>query len=202
LTARGLPVLPLTRGFRALVPWQRAEHNVQVPVAQHLGGRIRVAVEGEVSDEAIHDLVADFFVGFLTAAKAQLHPYLKIVAEELDRVIAFDRQVVRIDGGRDLKLLHSAGRLAGMRILISLGFLVEKFAVVDDAADRRSRTRGDLDQVQAFGLSQTKRLVEGHDPKLLFGVINDSDFSGTDFAVAAVQRFAGLKRTGRKRAAQ
>ena len=188
--------------FGAFVAGQRAEDDAEVAVARHFGRRIRLAIRGDVFDELVDHLEADFFVRFLASAKAQLDANFHVIAQELDGVVSLGRQVVRVNRGRDLKLFHYVRRLAGVGAFIAFGFLVEEFAVIDDAANGRRGVGRDLDEVQAFGLGQPEGFIERHDAELLFGVADDADFAGTDFSVAAMQGLARMKGAGRERAAQ
>ena len=183
----------LARILGALVAGQRGEDDVQVAVAEHLGGRIRLAIEGDVLDELVHHLEADFLVRLLAPVEAQLDADFEVLAEELDGVVALDGQVVRVNGRRRSAAPSSGWRIVGAGVFVPLGFLVEEFAVIHDAADGRRGVGGNLDQVQTFALGQAKGFVEGHDAQLLLGFVDDPDFAGADLPVAAMQGFAGTK---------
>ena len=81
----------------------------------------------------------------------------------------------------------------------ALGFFVEKFSVVGEAADGGRGVGSDLDEVEAFALSQAKGVVERHDAELLFGLVQEPDLAGADLAVAAMEGFSGPEGTGRER---
>jgi hypothetical protein len=177
----------------ALVPGQRRQDDVEVPVAEHLGGRIRIAKSRDLFDESVHDLKADFLVRFLAALEAQLDPHLVIVAKELDGVVALYRQVVRANNRGKLQLLHPARGLRSADILAPLGLFVKELAVIDDPANRRRGRRGNLDQVETLRLRQPQRVVQSHDAKLLLGFVENPDFTGADFPVPTMERFAGVE---------
>jgi hypothetical protein len=181
----------LARVFGALGAGQRAEDDIEVAVSQHLGGRVRLAIKGDVFDEPVHDFEADLLVRFLAPAKTQLHPDFHFIAKKPDGLVALGGEVVRVNGGRDLNFFHSARGRAGVGF--SFGFLVQEFPIIHDAAHGRRGIGGDLDEVQAFGLGQFQGVIERHDAQLLFGIVDDPDFAGADFPVAAMQRFAGMK---------
>ena len=193
--------MSFVRVAAAFVAGQGAQDDVEIPIAKHLRGRIRVAVKGDIFDEFVDHLEADLLVRFLAATKAQFDPDFHIVAKELDGMVPLHCEVVRIDGGRDLKLFHFVGGRA-LRLFAALGLFVEEFSVIYDAADRGRGVGRDLDEVQAFGLSQAKSFVQGHYTELLFGLVYDPDFPGADFTVSAVQRFTWTEGTGEERAAQ
>ena len=161
-----------------------------------------MAVEVDLFHELVHHFEPYLLVGLLPSAKAKLDADFEVIAEKLDGLVPFHPQIVGVDGGGDLKLFHSAGGLPGARIFAVLGFLVKELAVIDNAADGRRGVGGNLDQVQAFALCQTKGVIEGHDPQLLFGLVDDPDFAGTDLPVPAMQGFARMKGARRERAAQ
>ena len=181
---------------------RRGNDNVQVPVPEHLGGRISLAVRSDFLDELVHDLEPKLLVRLLAAFKPQLDADFEIIAEELDGVVPLHRQVVRVNGRRELQLFHPAGGLLPMGVLVALGLLVEEFAVVDDAANGGRGVGGNLDQVQTFDLRQAQGIVERHHAKLLFLFVQDADLPGANFPVPAVQGFSGAKRARREGAAQ
>src|ERR1043166_8067792 len=134
--------------FGALISGQRADQNVEVPIAEKFGRRISVTVWGEVLDELIHEVKTDFLVRLLPAAEAKFDANLHVVTEELDGVLAFGCEVVRVNCGRDLKFFEPGARL--LRIFAALGFVVKKLAVIDDAANGRGRAGGNFNQVETF----------------------------------------------------
>src|SRR2546429_399484 len=179
---------------------QRAENDVQVAVAQHLRRRIRLAVSGSFFDKFVHHGKAKFLVRTLASAKAQFDPDFHVFAQEFDGVTQLDREIVGINSGSELELLHFVCGLAAVRFLAPLGFLVHEFAVLHDPAHGRRGVGRDLDQVQTLALGQTNGFTERHDAELLFGIVDNPDFAGANLPVSTMLRFAGLK--GSKRAAQ
>ena len=186
----------------AFVSRQGAQDDIKVPVPKHLWRGICEAVRGDIFDEFVDHLEADLLVGFLASPKAQFDPNFHVITEEFNGMISFHCQVVRIDRGRDLKLFHFVGRHALMRVFAALGFFVEEFPVIDDAADRWRGIGGYLNEVEAFGLGQAQRVVQSHNAELLFGIVYDPHFPSADLSVSTMQRLTWAKRTGGKRAAQ
>jgi hypothetical protein len=80
-----------------------------------------------------------------------------------------------------------------MSILMPLGFLIQEFAVVHNAANGRRGSRGDLHEVHPFALSQPQGFIERHDAELFFGLVKDPDFAGADLPVPPMLRFARMK---------
>ena len=151
-------------------------------------------------DEAIDHLKPELRVRLLPPAEAQLDPHLHVLAQEIDGTPQLDREIVGINQRRELQLLHLAGRLFGLRVLVLLGLLVHELAVIHDPAHDGRCVGRDLHQVQALGHRQAQRIVEGHDAELLLRLVQHPHFAGTDLPVSAMQRFTGITR--RKGAAQ
>ena len=150
-----------------------------------------MTVGGEISDELVHQVETDFFVSLLATAKAKLDANFHVIAEELYGMIAFGCEVVGINSGRDLEFLELGPRLFG--IFAAFGFVVKKFAVIDNAANGRGGSGSDFDEIEAPGTSKSQGVVERHDAELLFGIADNADFSGPDFAIAPMERFARTK---------
>ena len=123
-----------------------------------------MAVGRDVADKFVYHLEANFLMGFLPAFKTQLDPDLEIVTQELNGVIAFHGKVMRIDGRRELQLLHAAGGLRCAGVFAALGFLVKEFAIIDDPANRRHGVGDDLDQIKLLGLCKAECVIERHNP--------------------------------------
>ena len=94
------------RVLRAFVPRQRADNDVEVPVARHFRRRVGLTVSGGFFDEPVHHFKPNFLVRLLSTAKAQLDPHFHVLAQESNGVIEFEGEVVRIDSRGELKLLH------------------------------------------------------------------------------------------------
>ena len=62
--------------------------------------------------------------------------------------------------------------------------------------------RHHFDEVQIFALSKPERVIKRNHAKLLFVVIDDTDFARADLSVTAVQRFTRTNGSSGKREAQ
>lgn len=142
------------RKLRPLIFRQRRDHGVEIPVPRHLGQRVGATKGGGFTDEAVHHLVAKLLVRLLSAAEAQFDVDLAIITEKADRMVQLHAEVIWINAGRQLDLLHLIRRLPCIGVFLLLRLLVLEFPVLDDAADRRGRGGRDLDQVEALGLRQ------------------------------------------------
>ncbi len=71
------------------------------------------------------------------------------------------------------------------RFAAALLLLVLVLAEVHDSADRRYRSRGDLDEVEPLLLGDGQRGRRRHDPELLSRLVDHADFTDTDALVGA-----------------
>lgn len=188
------------RRLAAFVTGQGTDHDVQIAVAEHFGGGIRLAIRGGFLDEAVDDIEPKFFVGFLPAFEPQLDADLHIGAKKLDGVLKFGGKIMLANHRAELNLLHLSAGVP--RLFVALGLLIQELAVVYNAADWRGGVGNNLDEVQLLALGQSQCLSQGHDAQLLFVLIQDPDFAGADLAITPVSGFAGLKRSRVKRASQ
>ena len=123
-----------------------------------------MTVRRHVADKFVYHLITNFLVRLLPAFEAQFDPDFEIVAQELNGVIALDGKVMRIDGWRELQLLHAAGGLGCAGVFAALGFLVKEFAIIDDPANGRHGVGDDLDQVKLLRLCKAEGVIERHNP--------------------------------------
>ena len=111
-----------------------------------------MAISRDPLDESVHDFEANFLVRFLPALEPQFDPHLMIVTKELDGVVALDGQIVRVNHGGELNLLHSARGPRSAGILVPLRLFVKELAVIHDAANGGCGRGCDLDKVETFRL--------------------------------------------------
>src|SRR5262249_15560218 len=148
-------------------------------------------MRGNFSYEAVNDLKAVFLVSLLPPFEAQLDPDFHVVSEEPNGMVELGLEIVRIDIRAELNLLHAAA--GGFVAFVGFRFLVQKLAVVDDAADGRRGSGGNLDQVKLPFPRQLQRGSETHDAQLLLCVVYHPHFTGPDLTVSAVKGFLTLK---------
>ncbi len=121
---------------------------------------------------------------FLASTKAQFHKDFHAGAEKPDSVIEFRCEIVSLDARGELKLFHFIAD--ALRMLVALGFFVQQFAVLRDAAYWRRGIRHCLDQVQALALGEAQGIRQRHNTELLPGFVNHADFAGANFTIATV----------------
>ena len=126
----------------------RGEDGVQ-DGAFHARHELDHAGVADVLDEAVDDLVAQFAVGHLAAAEAQARLHLVALGQEADRLVLLGLVVVLVHGDRELDFLEGDDLLLLARGALALFLLVEKAAVVLDAADGRNGVGRNFNQIEA-----------------------------------------------------
>jgi len=142
-----------------------------------------VAVFGDFPEKTVHYFKANLFVGLLPAPKAESNPHLQIVTEELDGVIPLGCEIVGIDAGGQLYLLHP--RSGTSRFLSLLGLFVLKLSEFDNPADGRRCVGNDFDQVHPLVCRQPKGIAQRHDSQLFLVGVDDANLSCANLAIAA-----------------
>jgi hypothetical protein len=98
-------------------------------------------------------------------------------------VVALEVEVVLVDPGAELHLLHHDHFLLLLRLVLLLFLLEQVLPVVHHLADGRLRGRGNLDQIEQLLLGQRSRLGNGYDPELLSGVVDETDLDCSDLVI-------------------
>jgi hypothetical protein len=75
--------------------------------------------------------------------------------------------------------------VAVIRRLCSFLLVLEKFLIIDDSHNRRSRICRDFDQVHAEASCEVESVIDRKDAELLSVVADDADFASFDFVVFA-----------------
>lgn len=140
----------------------------------------------ELLSDMVQLLNRDLFMSDLTPAKPHPNPHRRALTEELASLIDLDIEImVRRLGAKtdlfDIDLLLSLARLALLFVA-----LVDVLAIVYQAAHRRLRLRGHLDQVVSSLLGDPQGFTGGKDPKLLSRLVDQPDLSDADLVVDAV----------------
>ena len=105
--------------------------------------------------------------------------------EELDRAANPRVEVPGRDLGLEPNFLERHRALLALGFLLALGRLVLELAEIEKPDDRRSRHRGDLNEVVAAFLRECESLGRGHDPKLAPFLIHHPDLWDPDHLVDA-----------------
>src|SRR5207249_5125730 len=168
-------------GGRAAPLLRRQDHVEERALLPRL--RLDRADLAHLLADAGQDAVADVAMHVLAAAEDDRGLDLLPLAEEADDVVALELVVVLVGLGAELDLLDLDDPLLLLGLLGLLVELVPVLAVVQDAADRRTRVGRDFDEVQALHLRLAQRLVRRHDPQLAAVRPDDADLPGADLVV-------------------
>ena len=161
---------------------QRADHDVQV-TPREFGWSVRLTVGGELTHEFLESLEPELFVGHFSSPETERGFDLHVLAQEIDRVVDLHFEVVGVDGGGELDLLHAIGVLVLFGLLFAFGEFIPVFAVVDQAADRGDRVGSNLNQIDLVRPSQVDGIAEWEYAQLLAVDADHTDFTGADFPV-------------------
>jgi hypothetical protein len=140
---------------------------------------------GDVLREALQQPEAHLGAGLLTSAEHDHHLDLVPRLEEPLDVPLLGGVVVRVDLQAEADLLEDRVRLvlagfAGLHV-----GLVLELAEVHELADRRSRRRSDLDEVEACFVRQPQRVLDAHDADLFAVGAHEPHLGNTDAVVDA-----------------
>ena len=138
---------------------------------------------GEFFDEFFHHLKAKLRMGQLASAKAQSDLDLHLLAQELHGMMQFHPEIMRVDGGTELDFFDLGGVLMFPGFFIALGLLVTVLAKIDQSANRRRGSGGNLNQIDAVSTRGIDGILQRKDAQLFAIDANDPDFAGTDFPV-------------------
>src|SRR6266545_673860 len=138
---------------------------------------------GQFLDQSLENAPADLGMRHLAAAEEDRRLHFVAVGEEALDVLLLELVVVHVDFRPELDLLDLDHALVFLGLAGALLFLVLVLAEVHDPADRRHRSRRNLDQVEPLLLRDGQRGGWRHDPELLPGLVDHADFSNTNALV-------------------
>jgi hypothetical protein len=101
------------------------------------------------------------------------------------RVVLLEIVIVLVGAGPEFYFLDGDDRLFSLGLLLLFLLLVLIFSEIDDAANRWSRLRRDLDQVEALGSGYFEGLLRAFNAQLRPIIVDDSDFLDPDPLVYA-----------------
>jgi hypothetical protein len=125
----------------------RTDHHDHVP-AVLLGLRLDKTEFLNIHSKALQQFVAEFRPGLLATAEHDRDLDLVALPEEALDMAPLRAVVMRVDLRADLDLLDDGLRLVLTRLSSLESRLVLELAVVHQFADRRSRRRRDLNQIE------------------------------------------------------
>jgi len=141
-----------------------------------------------VLGESLEKPEAELGPVLLTTAEHDRDLHLVALLQEADDVALLGLVVVGVDLGTKLHLLDDHVRLVATRLASLLGVLVLELAVVHELADRRSRGRCDLDQVEVGLLRESQGVVDADDADGLAVRAHETDLGNPDPVVDAQLR--------------
>src|SRR5439155_7545401 len=134
-------------------------------------------------DQALENAPADLGMRHLASAEENRRLDLVALGEEALDVLLLEVVVVHVDLRPEFDLLDLDHALVLLGLAGALLFLVLVLAEIHDPADRRHRSRRDLDEVESLLLGDGQRGRRRHDPELLSRLVDHADFSNTNALV-------------------
>jgi hypothetical protein len=144
----------------------------------------------DVLDQAIDDVVAKVAVSHLASAETEAGFDLVAALQELDCLILLGLVVVIVHGDGEFDFLDDDDLLLFARGAFGLVLLVEKAAVVLDAADGWDGGRRDFDQVESTFAGNLQRFKWREDAELFAVLVDYADFAGANAIVDADKRLS------------
>ncbi|KOT21156.1 hypothetical protein DM47_3612 [Burkholderia mallei] len=123
-----------------------------------------------------------------TAAETQRDLRLVAFLEEAHQIAKLDVVIAVIGSRAEFHFLDLDDLLLELRLVLLLGFLVLELAVIHQTANRRSRLRRNLHQVNIQLFRFTESLGESHDADGLTIDPDQTHFRRSDFTVDAMRR--------------
>ncbi len=169
----------------------RRENSVQRS-AFHTRMKFYNSALAYVLNQAVDDLVTQLAMSHLPAAKTQGGFHLVAFMQKTHSLIFLGLVIVLIDRHGELHFFDDDHFLFLTRGSLALIFLVEKLAIVLDAANRGNSVRRNLHQVQPALPGNLQRFKRGENSKLLAVLINNANFTRAD---PIVDTYKLLRRT-------
>ena len=154
-----------------------------------------MAVSGDLVEKFPDHLETKFRMRHFASTEFQGDFDLHVLAQKVDPMLDFDREVVGIDLRTKLDFLNARGVLVFLGFLVAFGLFVSVLAEIDQTADGRIRVGGDLNQVNAISASHGQRVTQAEDPELFAINPDDPNFAGTNFPVYPDERSRRRRRT-------
>ena len=143
----------------------------------------------EIFDQPFQNFASQSLARHFAAAEEDGCLHLVAIFEEANHVIFFGLVVVIVDVDAELHFLDDDPCLFLLGLAVLLFLLVEKLAVIHNAADRRLRRRRNLNQVEPFLFCELERLEGWNDAELLAQIIDYTNFASPDALIGANEAF-------------
>src|SRR5579862_1204770 len=147
--------------------------------------KLHQALVFHILDQPLQNFAAQALAGHFPAPEKDGGLHLVAFIQEAQHVVLFGLIVVLVHVDAELHFLDGDGFLVLFGLALLLFLLVEKFAVIHDAANRRLGSGRDLHQVKILGTGHLERLERRHDADLLAFVVNHAHFAGANALIHA-----------------
>jgi hypothetical protein len=158
--------------------------------AFHAGHELDYTHFANIPDKAVDDVVAEVAMGHLAAAETKTRLDLVAALQELDGLILFGLVVLLVHGDGEFDFLNDDDLLLLLGSALRLFLLVEKAAVVLNAADRGNGVRRNLDQIEPALARDLESFKGGQDAHLFAVFVDHADFAGANAIVDADKRLS------------
>ena len=157
--------------------------------AFHARHKLHRAGVPNVLNEAIDDVVAKVAMGHLAAPEAKRRLHFVTLAEEAHSLVLLSLVVVLVHRDGELDFLNGDDLLLLARRSLALVLLIEKLAVVLNAADGRNGVGRNLNQIEAALACNFQGFKGWHDAELLASIVDDAHFARADSFIDADELF-------------
>ena len=136
-------------------------------------------------EQTFEHLPSEVGVGHLASTEEDRGLYLVALVQEAQHVILLELVIMFIDVDAELHFLDGDDLLVLLGRALLLLFLVEKLAIVLNAANRRVGGSGNLYQVKATFTGDFERFKRLHDAELGTVLVDNADFAGANALISA-----------------
>ena len=139
----------------------------------------------DVLDESLENLATQALAGHLASAEENGGLYLVALGKEAKHVVLLGLVVMVVHIDAELHFFDHDLVLVLLGRALTLFLLVEVFAVIHNAANRRLRRGRNLYQVQVFFAGHLERFERGHHAQLVSCVVDHANFADANALVCA-----------------
>jgi hypothetical protein len=143
------------------------------------------ATVADVLNQPFQNLTSQSGAGHFASAEKNGRLDLVAFIQKTQHVILLGLVVVIVDIDAELYFLDRDRLLMLLGLAFLLLLLVQVFPVIHDAANRRLRCGGNLDQIQVSFAGHLERFKRWQDADLLALVINHADFARSNTLICA-----------------
>jgi len=186
-----LLLLSLLRLFLLFAAWDllgRSQNQVH-GIAFHAWPKFDDSFVAYFFQQAFKHIPSQILVGHFATAKAQAGFYLVAFSQKAEHVVPLGNVIVLIYIDAELNFFQDNLLLVFLRGPLFLLILIEKFAIVHNAANRRDCIRRYLYQIKILFAGFSERFVRRHNAKLVTICINHANLSCANAIIHANKTF-------------